>query len=295
MIYSLASRFKGALLGCLISETLENNHNNLDFSGYQPSAPFQIAIFGTKSIIDYGELNLKSWLINLSNNQVNCLKLKNTANSSQTAIASIPVALFYYQNLTNLTNNLQLAMDLWQDPDLSRENVLLWGYVIKIILDNELSPHQIISQIKAVMEKKQLSLPDILLQIDSYIQQKSPLAQLSHYLDSNYHPNLGAIAQSLYFFATIPDDFRLCLERTLQTSYQPKLTATLTATLLGLYNSDNNIPLSWRLSLKESPWGQKIETLSENLLAVWSGSYHLKKINSDQACYSPGVIQARKK
>lgn len=271
MIYLLQDRFKGALLGALLGENLALNEGKLNFSLYQLSLALQLAIAGGESIINYKDLNIKSWLINLTNNQVSYGKFKTAMGSGETAIANIPVALFYYENLTNLTENLKLGINLWQDPSLPLENVLWWGYVIKIILENKFFPNQIISQIKGIMEEKQLVMPEILLQIDNYIEQKYSLHQVSKYLSRNCNYQEVAMAQALYCFATIPDDFRLCLQRTLKTTYQPQLTATLTSTLLGLYNGYSNIPLDWRFSLQESLWGKQIEILSENLVAVWCG------------------------
>jgi hypothetical protein len=293
MIYSLVSRFKGGLVGALLGENLASNQGNINLSAYQPSYPLQVAMAAAKSTINCGRLDLKSWLINLGNSQGGCLQKKNTANSSQTAIASLPIALFCYENLTNLQENLQLAINLWQRPDLEAENVLIWGYTINIILQNQLNVNQLVSQIRAIMDIKQLSMPKLLTDIDIYIQHKSPLAEVANYLHRNCNPHGGAIAQALYCFATVPNDFGLCVKRALQSNYQPQLTATLAGSLSGLYNSYTNIPWPWRAQVKQSALGKEMEGLSERLFAVWSGCYQPEEIAHHQACYAPGMIQAR--
>ena len=297
MIYSLPSRFKGALLGCLIGESLNSNSRKINFCWQQSSSslPLKIAIAGLKSIINCRELNVQSWLTNLASDKVDYLTLKNKASSSQTAIISLPVVLFYYEDLNKLRENLQLTINLWQDETLSQENVFLWGYLIQLILNHQLNPKQIIPKLILMMEKQKLSMGEILLQVDSYIQQQTSVEEVSNYLSRNCDPDLRAILQSIYCFASIPDDFCLGIQRTLISTYQPKLTLTLTAILLGLYNSYNYIPLHWRLLLKESELGKEIEVLSEHLFALWSGSYHLKMMESHQPCYSLGIIQTRDK
>ena len=293
MNYSLVSRFKGGLLGALLGENLASNQGIINLSSYQPSYPLQIAMAAAKSTIDCSRLDLKSWLITLGNSQVGCLQKRNTASSSQTAIASLPIAIFCYENLTSLNENLQLAIDLWQHPDLEAENVLIWGYAIKIILQNQVNINQLIKQITAIMEVKQLSVPKVLARIDGYIQKQSPLAEVANYLHRNCNNHFGAIAQALYCFTTVPDDFGLCLKRTLQSNYQTQLTATLVGSLSGLYNSYTNIPWDWRSQVKQSALGKEMERLSESLFALWSGCYQPEWIDDHHACYSPGIIQAR--
>ena len=293
MNYSLVSRFKGGLIGALLGENLASLQGSINLSSHQPSYPLQIAMAATKSTIDCSRLDLKSWLITLGNSQVGCLQKRNTANSSQTAIASLPLAIFCYENLTDLNKNLQLAIDLWQHPEGGAENVLIWGYAIKIILQDQVNINHLIKQITAIMAGKQLSMPKILPEIDSYIQHKSPIAEVANYLHRNCNPHFGAIAQALYCFMTVPDDFDLCLKRTLQSNYQTRLTATLVGSLSGLYNSYTNIPWPWRVQVKQSALGKEMERLSESLFALWSGCYQTELRDHGHACYSAGIIQAR--
>ncbi len=293
MNYSLMSKFKGGLIGALLGENLASNQGSINLSSYQPSYPLQIAMAAAKSTIDCSRLDLKSWLITLGNSQVSCLPKRNTASSSQTAIASLPIAIFCHENLVGLNENLQLAIDLWQHPDLGAENVLIWGYTINIILQNQVNISQLIKQITAIMEVKQLSVPKILGKIDDYIQKQSPLAEVANYLHRNCNNHFGAIAQALYCFTTVPEDFGLCLKRTLQSSYQTQLTATLVGSLSGLYNSYTNIPWYWRSQVKQSALGEEMERLSESLFALWSGCYRPEPMPAHHACYSPGIIQAR--
>lgn len=282
MIFSCLSKFKGALIGALIGENLAINQGKINFDLYEPSSGLKKAMLGIKTLNNYSHLDFQSWLTNLDKNQVDLLKIKNSNNMSEIIISILPLTLFYYKNLDNITENLYVIESLCFDADFSRENLLIWVYIIKILLENQFNINHLIDVIKPLMNLEKSLNMEILSKIDSYLKTKSTLIEVSDYLQDNCDPNSMAIFQALYCFMAIPNDFSFCLKRCLYTKNQTQLTTTLTGILLGLYNSYDNVPFSWRLKIQQSLKGKEMLECSEVLFATWSGNYSLERINPQE-------------
>lgn len=293
MIYSLESKFKGAFLCGLLAENLAINSNNAYSLNLQLFPSFNIAVEGLKNIVNNQGLNLNLWFEYLREKRTENLRSNQPINTSCMAIINLPFFLFYHENSAALNDNLEKTIKFWQDKNISTENISLWGYIIKVVLDNISYCKNIVDKTIKIMTKNQLFIPDILLKISNFIDQKTPFAQVSKYLAHNCNQNSRAIFQALYCFASIPNDFSACILRALKNDYQPKTTAILTGILWGLHNSFYNIPLTWRLSLKTSSLAIEINKLCEHLFALWTGNYNSSRINPHQACYSPYIVQAR--
>ncbi|MBD0344734.1 MAG: ADP-ribosylglycohydrolase family protein, partial [Coleofasciculus sp. Co-bin14] len=100
------NRFRGALLGTLVAEILGSGGEHrrvldkarliLPQSGdAQPSQTLsawsQIAVCGTESLIRCGKLDREDWVLHSGMTQ-----LKSAASSSEAAVATLPIALFFH-------------------------------------------------------------------------------------------------------------------------------------------------------------------------------------------------------
>ncbi len=292
MIYSLQSRFQGAIIGALIAEYILHNQYSYDKNTFVISPYLQFAVAGIKSIINQKDFALQSWQLNLANTE-DFWEKKQKFTSSQTALITFPIYLFCYENFTELKENLLEVIKLCQNPDLPPENVLIWANLIKIILENKFQSDYFVEQIILNLEIKEQSLVNLLTQIQIWIREKTSLFVVSSYLQRNCEPNFLSMAQSLYCFATLPDNFSLGVQRAMRFTKQPQLTTSLTAILFGLYLGYDYLPWKDRLQVKQLSLGGELEKLSHQLFAVWRGDYLIDTFSQASPCELQGVIQAK--
>ncbi|MGB5963161.1 MAG: ADP-ribosylglycohydrolase family protein [Coleofasciculaceae cyanobacterium] len=296
MRYSLLSQFRGALLGSLVGEILGSNKGRmpsrllLKASSDQDNQSLvalatqlnwsQIATCGIESLIHCGRLDLEDW--QLRSSKVESLSLlKNTANSSEAALATLPIALFFHDDQSKLRQQLQQAAAHWQQTE-ENEGVLAVGYAIALALTEKLN-HTLIPQILSYLGNAQTRLGQQLQQVQNLIDKGAALNSAVHQLRQEAKLQGGtdtvcAIALAFYCFLSTPEDFRLSLSRASLITYQPQLTSALTGALAGAYNSNMGIPIGWRLEANQINMSIQRLKLSEQLLAVWSGAYGVSVI-----------------
>lgn len=296
MRYSLLSQFRGALLGSLVGEILGSNNGRMPSrlllkaspqDNQSLVAPFstqlnwsQIATCGIESLIHCGRLDLEDW--QLRSSKVESLSLlKNTANSSEAALATLPIALFFHDDQGKLRQQLQQAAAHWQQTD-ENEGVLAIGYAIALALTEKLN-HTLITQILSYLGNADTRLGQQLQQVQNLIDKGATLNNAVYQLRQQAKlqgstDTLGAIALAFYCFLSTPEDFRLSLSRASRIAYKPQLTSALTGALAGAYNSNIGIPIGWRLEANQINMSIQRLKLSEQLLAVWSGAYGVSVI-----------------
>ncbi len=265
------SNFKGAFCGILLAEFLNNNQSE-NINNYESEIPLKIAISLGQSIIKYQQFDPNLWLNDLEKKKKEFLKYQNTFNDIEIMIISLPISLFYFDNVDQLEGNLQSIINIWRSPNVSTESVFIWSLIIKILLDNDLNSTNFMNKLEGVITQQNLLFPEIFITINHFIETKTPLHQIKEQLHNcKEDKSLVIIAQVLYCFFTMKDDFELCLLRTKSTTYYPNLTTSLTAVLLGLSQGYDHFPLKWRLLISSSVLHQEIMTLSSNLVKLWSG------------------------
>ena len=338
MQYSLLNRFRGALLGSVIGEILGNggcqglvldgsslqNPKLVDNQSDKTISPWhQIAVCGTKSLISYGRLDLEDWLLQISLRQSSLLKFKNAAVSSEVALATIPIVLFFHEAEAKLRQQLLQAAAIWQNNIKSQavateeawvfEGVLAIAFAIALALTEKLNPSTLISQTLAYLGTTQTPMVKQLAEVQTLLEQGVGLsialkqlrqAQSSLYSDlpkeqlpqsKPHNCPYTSIALAFYCFLSTPEDFRLGVTRAVRTGYQPQTTAALTGALSGVYNSIIDIPVGWRLAAKNISTGLENWQLAKYLLATWLGVYDLSVTQHYQrlTVAAPRVIQRR--
>ncbi|HBB35572.1 MAG TPA: ADP-ribosylglycohydrolase family protein [Cyanobacteria bacterium UBA8803] len=319
MQYSLLSRFRGALLGGWIGEILAskscqgfpvasvkfaqptsgetwNLEKGLTISEAKLSAWSQIATCGTESLIRCGKLDIENWLGQADQLHPSLLLLKGGASSSQAAVATLPVALFFHEDRIQLRQKLQQAAKVWQSDPEELSGVWVVALAIALALTEQLDCANFIPQIIAELGTKETPLIHQLQQVQLLLDQGADLettvAQLKR---EQGHPADTSIALAFYFFLNTPEDFRLSTLRAARSSYQSETTVTLTGALAGVYNSITGIPVSWRLITNQIAAAEKRLHLADCLFTIWSGVWAPQAIDRCQwtAVAAPGVIQPR--
>lgn len=316
MQYSLLSRFKGALFGSLVGEILGSGgchglmlgdlsfslpQGKSDLSAFKLSDWNQIATYGIKSLVTRGRLDVEDLLLHDAQNQKTDL-LKNRANSSEAAIATLPIALFFHDNDLKLRQQLQFVSEFWQQEQ-GCDAVLAVGYAIALALREKIQASaSLIPQILNYLGTSQTPIVQQLEQVQTLIEQGATLettvSQLRHGAQHHGVPPFNpftSIAIALYCFLTTPEDFRLSLSRAVRSQYQPQTTTALTGAISGAYNSQSGIPIGWRLATNRINIGKERLQLAERLLAVWSGVYDISAVEPFPwtAIAAPRVIRPR--
>lgn len=316
MRYSLLSRFQGALIGSLVGEMLVHaGCQNQLLGGVSLTSPkleasqtlqqfsvwSQLATCGTESLIRCGRLNLEDWWLRLEKTP-SSLGLNSAASMSESAVATLPIALFFHEDEVKLRQQLLTCQDLWQPQSEVLEGVLAIAYAISLALTEQLDCATLISRIQLYVGTSQSPLMRQLEQVQMLLEQGSGLETTLTHLRREAQIRgepLGrahtCIPLALYCFLSTPEDFRLAVSRATRTGYQPHLTTALTGALAGAYNSIIGIPVSWRLTANRISQGTQRLSLAKRLIEVWAGVYDVSVLTQEQplTVAAPRVIQPR--
>jgi hypothetical protein len=320
MQHSLLCRFQGALLGSLIGELVSYHRDpgfgnsvgrkSLQFAASQSnlgspkfSAWSKIATCGIESLIDTGRLTIDDWIIRCRQTQPSLLELKGTAKSSEVAVSTLHLALFFHENQEWLRQSLVQAAAIWQVETHTSAGILAIAIAIAVTLTDTLNPTTLMPHILSGLGTEQTVLTNRLQQVQTLIEAGVDLETTTTQL-RRPPDNLGnredasdmAIALAFYCFLYTPEDFRLCVSRAVGSGYQTPITAALTGALAGVYNGINGIPVSWRVAALKLPVFIQRRQLTDQLLAIWLGVYNQNQINGrykQAAIAAPDIIQRR--
>jgi ADP-ribosylglycohydrolase len=208
--------------------------------------------------------------------------------AGELAIATLPIALFYHDNLTQQRHHLAATVAAWGGDERLSDAVIVFGYAIAQAIKEQLTPAYFIAQILTYLH---VSLPESATRSADLIQHLETLKHLvangselqsviaPFQLDAKTHPTSVEIAIALYCFLQTPDTIALVLIRAVRLGVKPEIVAALAGALAGAYVSDVGIPAEWHSAL-QAPWKtpelspQRIQRLSAQLVSVWSGVYH---------------------
>ncbi|MEA5583375.1 ADP-ribosylglycohydrolase family protein [Nodularia harveyana UHCC-0300] len=317
MRYLLINRFKGALLGALLGEVLAKDAK----AEYGISSDTsQIAVLGTKSLIELGKLDIDNWL---KSDQTKSLQDRTDGVLRKVMIATLPVALFFHENRTTLRQNLLCMLQIWGDDPVMRDCTLAVGYAIAQCLTENISPRTLIPEIIAFIGETPTLLPQKLLELNDLLAKGVGLETAQAAFNRPEEPT-HAIAMAFYCFLSTLEDLHLAVLRATHKhntrreetdNLDSQIISLITGALSGAYNSTAGIPLKWQLLLCSANLDtgerrnfSKVLELADALVAVWSGVYdpalHLKDY-SEEGCAkcaeqdtlpvfaSPRVIQSR--
>jgi hypothetical protein len=233
--------------------------------------------------------------VDLGESHYHCLNSSRTINPVKVIISTLPIALFYHDNETQLQSNLRQFV-AWQDDPEIVAGILAVGYAIALSLQEKLQIASFIPLVTRFIEAPQSLLTQQLKQVKSLLEHQASLAKAVSVLG---HPS-SAIALAFYCFLSSLEDFQLSVKRAVICNPQ---ISSITGALSGAYNTPGSIPVNWRLALSHSAqkplvWGiyteAEILQLCDSLVAVWSGAYnYTDTINEPMAIAAPQVIRPR--
>lgn len=282
MRYSLLSRFQGALLGSLIGESLGRHHRTRqfkDFQGFnlhaeslsQLSQWSQIALCAVESLLDRGVFDCQDWMTKVASCSQALWKGEQSANSGETALASLPIVLFFHQNWALLRGYLLESACVWQTRVADSEALLTYAWVIALALRETLTAENLITQRPPFLTVK-TSGSGYLAHLQEVLATSTSLEMaIAHF--NRLEQSQSAIALALLCCYETPEDFHLCITRAVRASYQPEVTAALAGALAGAYNSLSGISLGWRLGMQQTQRSQWFAQGAEQLFAAWCGVY----------------------
>lgn len=284
MRYSLASRFRGTIIGALLGDLASS-------SGKQPVNSGEMAVMGIESLISLSRLDLDDWI---ARQQREFPDLGKSDRLPEIIIATLPVALFFHENTVKLRENLISAIAIWSDSPVVRDGTLAVGYVLAKSLTEKLDPKTLIAETISFIGSTPTSLAQALLKVNELLIQGAELERVQAELSQFEKPS-QAIAIAFYCFLSTLEDFRLSMRGRFNSSPHLRATSAITGALSGAYNSTSGIPVTWLLGLKNS---KQIIELSDRLVAVWSGAYNApdaENLQQESAIvyYSPRVIKSR--
>ncbi|MUL35134.1 ADP-ribosylglycohydrolase family protein [Gloeocapsopsis dulcis] len=301
MRYSLCSRFRGTLLGAAVGGML--THTSRDFFTVNTEIDANISSSTTVDIpwerlgTAVAQSLIQKEIVDVGPGYPYFSNTSRTINPIKVILASLPIALFYHDNETQLQSNLRQFVAWQHDPEIVA-GILAVGYAIALSLQEKLQTASLIPLVVRFIEAPQLLLTQQLIQVKSLLEHQASLAKAVAVLGEQ--PS-SAIALAFYCFLSSREDFQLSVKRA--AIWKPHI-SSITGALSGAYNATYSIPVNWRLALSCSPhkplavWGMHSEAemlrLCDSLVAVWSGAYnHTGTIDEPMAIAAPHVIRPR--
>ena len=270
-------RFQAAMIGAIVGETI-----GIQSSGRVPARRVSLdhlMQFYAESLIDPSRVE-----------DPNDPIFREPLTTAESAIALLPVFLFFHEDFTKLRQNVQTVLNLWQNPAVSELDLLAIGYTLSQALRESLNPRRFVTSMFEGLLAPPEGIPKLqrLQQVETMVQQGIGLEDATQLILTLSDATLGdaAIALALYCFLSTPGDFRVSMLRAVQTRYQVPGVAALTGAISGAYNSTIGIPANWRMIMAQQA---EIQQLSQRLLASWSGMYVVEAGNFAVAPLPLGV------
>ncbi|BAU09531.1 hypothetical protein LEP3755_00020 [Leptolyngbya sp. NIES-3755] len=273
---ALLYRFQAAMIGAIVGETI-----GIQTSGRVPAHrdSFDFMHFYAESLINPNRAENPSDPI-----------FREPLTTAESAIALLPVFLFFHEDFPKLRQNIEAVLKLWQNPAVSELDLLAIGYTLSQALLESLTPRRFVSSMFEALLAPPEGIPKLqrLQQVETMVQQGIGLEDATQLILTLSDATTGdaAIALALYCFLSTPGDFRLSIQRAIQTRYQVPGVAALTGALSGAYNSTIELPAEWRMGVTQQA---EIQQLSKQLLASWSGMYLVEEGN--YAIAAPQVMR----
>ncbi len=273
MRYSLASRFRGTIIGALLGDLASGGAE-------QPINSGKIAVLGAESLISLSRLDLDDWI---RRQQTEFPDLDTSDGVSLKAIiATLPLALFFHENQVKLRQNLLDVVKIWSDDLVVRDGTLAVGYAIAQSLTEKLNPLTLIPQTIDFIGETPTFLPQSLLKVNNLLAQGAGLETARAELNREEKLS-NAVAMGFYCFLSTLEDFRLSILRATDNSDSlSQATCAITGALSGAYNSTAGIPVTWQVNLSQANSVTSRQTsfkemvkLADALVSVWSGAYGL--------------------
>jgi ADP-ribosylglycohydrolase len=224
--------------------------------------------------------------------------------SAESALATLPLALFFYENVTKQQQILRQTVQLWQSPPGTEAGLLAVGYAIAEGLNEQVERLTLLPRTIVYLKQSTAKPTDTLLELigaleqtQVLIQQEAGLHTAIERLRTAAHSCHEAIALAFYCFLSSFADLRLSLLRAARCGEAASVVCALTGALSGSHHGLSGLPLTWRLDRPLPLLGElsnlELGQLATHLFAVWSGSYHPATAQRSIAIAAPGLLRPR--
>jgi hypothetical protein len=258
MKHLLLARFQGVLLGgntiYLTPQQMKPNQLMVD--------NLSAIVGGVESLIRRGGFNREDWLQST---------LSTIDRPAQAIVTSIPLMLFFHEDRARFQDIITQLNDWWNIDRATTIATIAIGYLLAAAMTENLDPQTIIPEILAELPETDPIVVEQLTTAHNLLDRAASLHQVVSTFTPAAHPMVTAIALASYCFLSIPADYSLALRRANGVKHQNQLLCALTGILAGAHNSLTGIPIGGYLA---TPGREQLIRLSEQLFAVWSGSYH---------------------
>lgn len=283
MQYSLSSRFQGCFEGMVAADqwNLWSNQQPAAIS-VQVSPWIDLAIQAAEALIQETDWPLQSTALDSSRLSASSFT------SGKFAIATLPVALFFHDDLILQQQHLRQTVQTWGGTSSMADWVAVFGYAIAQAMKAQLAPSQFMADLLSywngadpdLQHRSPQLLPSLELLhglVDQGAASRTTIAKLEQLLPQEDQ----AIALAFYCFLCTPDNWQLAVRHAARLFPAHPVICALTGCLSGAYNSHSSLPLAWKLAalqpLTSFPSSQTTHItctdLATRLLATWSGIF----------------------
>ena len=272
----LVDKFPGGILGSVLGDILANNFQtqiqSKEASDSIQLSPWNQMSLSSLNLLSRGNLGQIDWCAAYSSFLP--AKFNGKIGSGELAVASLPIVLFFHDQPNVLREYLSEIAKLSQESNCFA-HLWIWSYGINLVLQEKIEAKDIITQLLNLKEAQETPFGEQLETIQKLLCEQASLKKVEQELNKKEQSNSLAIAQALYCFLSTPQQFRLCVSRSLQMKSQPYITATLTGAIAGVYNSWFGIPLDWRLhpQLSKVNAEYQVSEQVEQVINIWLGVY----------------------
>ena len=272
----LLDKFPGGILGSILGDILSSNSQTSTKSN-SLSDTIKLSLWTQMSLeslnlLSKGSLRQIDWYASYSSFLLP--KFNGKIGSSELAVASLPIVLFFHDQPNVLREYLSEIAKLTQESNCFAD-LWIWSYGISLVLQGNIKIEELITKLLSLKEAQETPFGEQLETIQKLLCEQASLKKVEQELNKKEQSNSLAIAQALYCFLSTPEQFRLSVSRSMQMKSKPQLTATLTGAIAGVYNCWFGIPIDWRLHPQLSKVNVKyiVSEQVEQVVNTWLGVF----------------------
>jgi len=286
-------RIQGSLMGCLIGEQLIYSPNI--FQGDQ-SHKIHLASWSQLQwqIIEDLIINYGCCLTKKIEDKINNFEQLN--HSPKLALASLGLNLYYQENLTLWQEQLNKIFPKDDKFESIKLDLIIYAEAINLIIMEKVKSQFFLEQLLEKISHIQTPLNDKLRVINQQKKKAQTSTKIIKILQQYPQSENNPLAMAIYYFSDTIDNIEISLARAKQSSIDPLITTSLTASLGGLNQGWYGLPLKWRMIIKQQPIYLTCDKLSRQLFLLWAGVYDPQLINNfnpSVAVALPQIIQSR--
>lgn len=284
MKYSLLSRFQGCFEGMVVADqrNLGGSQQTPPTALSQTTPWVELAIQTAAALIQENDWPPQTTIVDTTQLSASGSTI------GKLAIATLPVALFFHDDLFLQQQHLRQTVQVWGGTPAMADWVAVFGYAIAQAMQEQLEPCQFISHLLAYwngaasdLQPGSSQMQSVLELLHSLIDQSVASRTAILKLEQLLPQDDKTLALALYCFLCTPDSWQLSVLHAAQLLPARSGLCALTGCLSGAYNGHSGLPLAWKvasLQLRSSPLASQsayatCTELATRLLAAWSGMF----------------------